>query len=346
MADSPEELKKSSEPKPEQAPEQNESKELPQEESMEAIPITEEELAAYRNKAEQEVAGDAALLTPQAEKQIESASKGVPPEIVEGAKEESGVAEKLGKIQEEANAEADKAREAMKKLWQDRKSFYEAHPEINPSTGMEWKHGGEVREKDKAETFEEYEGIEKKENAEVAEKVERMDALLNPNQENSAQLYGAIEKNVYKGETDPVKIAELIQQAGYSLEQLSETGKSISDELYTLQMEAVAVGGKPDFSVLSAEKKSRAEFLQGFSMSKTAPGEFDLHSPAEMGLAFEISRQMRKIMEAEHTAIINSTTKFTKEVLSEQDAHPNKVSIKGTILRTLQNPEEPDGFLD
>src|SRR3989339_2098076 len=151
------------------------------------------------------------------------------------------------------------------------------------------------------------------------EKLNKAEALLTPRYENSSMLYEEIDKNIYGGEKDPAKRAERLKQFGYNAETLSQRGKEIKKQLQQLYDREADNGGDGTFSSLSEDMRNHALSLLGLVESKTGGGEKDYvcHSDASVGLAYELSRQMRKIAQVEAQPDPDNET--VRHILRQQD---------------------------
>jgi hypothetical protein len=153
-----------------------------------------------------------------------------------------------------------------------------------------------------------------------AERNGRTEAILNPRYENSSVFYEEIDKNIYAGEKDPEKRVAKIEEHGYSADQLRERGQDIMKELQEIFDENVRNGGKEgELLSISKSKREYAETLRGLVFSQTGEGlkDFVRHSDLSIGLAYELSRQMRKIAQTE--AQPNSDRVGVRDILRQSD---------------------------
>jgi len=171
-----------------------------------------------------------------------------------------------------------------------------------------------------------------------SEQFRRADALLNPTSKTSRVIYRNILEN-----GQPIE--RTAEQWGYNAGDLEKRGEGIEKQLQAYHQEDKKRGGN-NFSTLSEEDRVHAEFLQGLwcsggdenSGDGTPSDTHEFHSRTKMGLAYELVRQMRKIVTAlddpnphEIPTIIGGKEDLMKgfalvpsEVI-ERDVDPNRI---------------------
>ena len=128
-----------------------------------------------------------------------------------------------------------------------------------------------------------------------------IEALVNPNVENSALLHAKISEYIYNGETKADKREKAVRDHGYDVDKLIEAGRNVKKQLKKVEDEDIGLGGDGrNFSKLSENDRIVAELLRGLAVSKRGEGEnsYSRHSFLSVGLAELLSDQMGKLDKA------------------------------------------------
>jgi len=128
-----------------------------------------------------------------------------------------------------------------------------------------------------------------------------IEALVNPNVENSALLHAKTSEYIYNGETKADKREKAVRDHGYDVDKLIEAGRNVKKQLKKVEDEDIGLGGDGrNFSKLSENDRIVAELLRGLAVSKRGEGEnsYSRHSFLSVGLAELLSDQMGKLDKA------------------------------------------------